>query len=154
MDQDAARPACLTPPTWQGRGQSITTSPYYKGHLVESMEPVPEQGQTRSRMTDIDHRSSRLRGSGWPTTYCVDGEEGVPMSSMCASSTWPRQPWSRRWTERSLCEQNNTRFHLLRHGAISSSLFIWCRHLKGFRLPLAFPTPPDSIAPAEDQFPG
>ena len=56
---------------------------YYKGHLVESMERLhgTEQGQTRTRMTDIDHRSSRPGRSGWRTTHCVAGGANVPTSS-------------------------------------------------------------------------
>ena len=90
---------------------------YYKGHLVESMERVHGTGEAQ-----IDYRHIigslvrkpgafaryrfreqcfRHRRSGWRTTRCVAGEESVPTSSMFVSSTWPRQPWSLRWTEHS-----------------------------------------------------
>ena len=39
-----------------------------------------------------------LSHSGWPTTHFVAGGVSAPMSSMFVSCTWPRQPWSRRWT--------------------------------------------------------
>ena len=57
--------------------------------------------QGRSHGTASGSRCSRLTRSGWRTTRCVDGEKSVPTSSTFASCTWPRQPWSRRWTGRS-----------------------------------------------------
>ena len=41
-----------------------------------------------------------LSRSGWPTTRFVAGGVSVPMWSTFVSCTWPRQPWSRRWTGR------------------------------------------------------
>ena len=89
---------------------------YYKGQLVESMERVHGTGeaqidtatlsdhwcasQVRSPAIASGSKCSRLTRSGWPMTRCVVGEESVPTSSMLVSCTWPRQPWSPRWTGR------------------------------------------------------